>query len=90
MTDLLKHDLRKRTEERARHLIEDTFALYHMAKLDKRDAAQSLVDVFMIAVTALLACSDVDPEEVGKYIAKHIKQGREKMMALGESWDHEW
>jgi len=73
----LRRDLRLRTQERILKLIEDTVSLYDMAELSRLAALQAAFEAMCSGVVILGACSDADPDEVGRMIAERIKRKRE-------------
>jgi len=72
----LLRDVRNHTADRVCKVIEDTMQLCDMAFLPRQHGANILAQSFMAAMIQLLACSDADPDEVGRYVTQRLKDKR--------------
>ena len=78
-TRQLKIDLHKRTRERLRQLIRDTFDLYEMADLESSDALIALTDMLMKELTKMLAASEGSAEMLGAMLALLVRYQRREI-----------
>lgn len=72
----LKIDLRRRTRERVARAIGDTFALYEMAELERRDALMALADVLLNETAAVMAASEGSAQACGAVVAVLVQYQR--------------
>ena len=69
----LRRDLHRRTQERMKTVINDTFDLYEMAGLETLDAITALADVLMQHTARVLASSEGDAKSCGLVIEALVR-----------------